>query len=108
VALGETGEFRRAVGVPEKNLTDAEARLGVDYPPTMLGEALSRRKEYADAAPLLSAGREGLKQRAVSIPAQQKRCLTEAVERLVRHYEATGNKDEAARWLAELEKARAP
>jgi hypothetical protein len=74
----------------------------------MLGGALSRQKKYAEAAPLLLAGHEGLKQRAARIPAQQKRCLTEAVERLVQHYEATGNKDEAARWRAELEKTRAP
>jgi hypothetical protein len=43
-----------------------------------------------------------LKQRTRRIPAQQQRCLTEAVERLVRHDEATGDKDEAARWRKEL------
>jgi hypothetical protein len=75
---------------------------------SMLGGALSRQKKDSDASPLLLAGYEGLKQRAARIPAQQKRCLTEAVERLVQHYEATGNKDEAARWRAELKKARAP
>jgi serine/threonine protein kinase/tetratricopeptide (TPR) repeat protein len=99
------GPLREALTIQERLESDRWTTFDTR---SMLGGALSRQKKYADAAPLLLAGHEGLKQRSARIPAPQKRCLTEAVERLVQHYEATSNKDEAARWRAELEKARAP
>jgi eukaryotic-like serine/threonine-protein kinase len=118
-ALVKVGQTFLAAGraaealAPLREALPIQKRLEPDHWTTfetqsMLGEALSRGKEYSDAAPLLLAGHEGLKQRARSIPAQQRRCVTEAVERLIRHYEATGNKDEAAKWRAALEKARTP
>ena len=51
---------------------------------------------------LLSRMQE-LKDLETKIPPQGKVRLTEAVERLVRLYEATGKKDEAAKWRKELE-----
>jgi hypothetical protein len=74
---------------------------------SLLGDALLGQKKYAGAEPLLLAGYEGMKQRADrrdqpgGSPPQVR--LTEALERLVRLYEATGKKDEAARWRKELE-----
>jgi tetratricopeptide (TPR) repeat protein len=70
---------------------------------SMLGGALFGQKKYADAEPLLRAGYEGMKQRAPMIPPQGKQRLPEACRRLVELYEATENKEEAARWRQELE-----
>jgi hypothetical protein len=72
----------------------------------MLGGALLGQKKYADAEPLL-AGYQGMKLRQQTIPAAGLVRLTEAVERLVQLYEATGKKDEAARWRKEREALQA-
>jgi hypothetical protein len=73
---------------------------------SLLGGALLGQKKYADAEPLLVAGYEGVKQREKTIPPQGQIRLTEAVERLVQLYAATGKKDEAAKWQAELQKLK--
>ena len=70
---------------------------------SMLGGALLGQKKYADAEPLLLAGYEGMKKQEDKIPPQGKVRLTEAVGRLVQLYEATDNKNEAAKWRQELE-----
>lgn len=62
---------------------------------SLLGDALLGQQKFAEAEPLLKDGYEGLTQRAAQIPPQGKVRLTEALERLVRLYEATGRKEEA-------------
>ena len=47
-----------------------------------------------------------MKEREASIPPPGRPRIPEALERLVRLYEATGNASEAAAWLAKLEAAR--
>jgi serine/threonine protein kinase/tetratricopeptide (TPR) repeat protein len=74
---------------------------------SLLGEALLRRKKYAEAEPLLREGYQGMKQRQAKIPAPERPRLTEALERLVRLYEATGKKDEADAWRKQLAAAKA-
>ncbi len=74
---------------------------------SMLGDALLRQKKYIDAEPLLKDGYQGMKQRQDKIPSQGKARLREALERLVQLYEATGNKDEAAKWRKELQALQA-
>jgi serine/threonine protein kinase/tetratricopeptide (TPR) repeat protein len=69
---------------------------------SMLGGALLGQKKYADAEPLLLQGYEGMRQRQDQIPPPGKLRLPEALERLVRLYEATGREDEAAKWRKEL------
>ncbi len=69
---------------------------------SMLGESLSLQKKYADAEPLLAAGYEGMKQREAQIPSQGMDRLTEALERLVRLYEALGKQEKAAEWRKKL------
>lgn len=73
----------------------------------LLGGALLGQKKYADAEPLLRAGYEGMQKHEKEIPPQGKVRLSEAVERLVRLYEATGKTDEAAKWRKELETIQA-
>ena len=70
---------------------------------SLLGEALLDQKKFADAEPLLLSGYEGMKQRESTIPSQDKTTrLTRALERLVRLYEAWGQKDKAMKWRKEL------
>jgi serine/threonine protein kinase/tetratricopeptide (TPR) repeat protein len=70
---------------------------------SMLGEALLGQKKYTEAEPLLKDGYQGLKQRQGTIPVMVRKLrLTEALLRLVALYNATGSKDEAARWRKEL------
>jgi hypothetical protein len=74
---------------------------------SMLGGALLGQKKYAEAEPLLVAGYEGMKKREAKIPPPGEIRLAEALERLAQLYEATGNKDEAAKWRKELEALKA-
>jgi hypothetical protein len=75
---------------------------------SLLGGALLGQKKYADAEPLLLTGYEGMKQRELKIPPQGKVRLSEALERLVQLYEATGQMDKAEQWRKELEATRTP
>ena len=72
----------------------------------MLGGALLGQKKYAEAEPLLLAGYEGLKKDEKAIPPQGKINIPNAIQRLVKLYDATGKKDEAAKWRKELEAAK--
>jgi hypothetical protein len=71
---------------------------------SMLGGALLGQKKYSAAEPLLRAGYEGLKKQQAKLPPPGQVRLPEAAERLVQLYEATGKKDEAARWRTEWER----
>jgi serine/threonine protein kinase len=73
---------------------------------SLLGEALLGQKKYTDAEPLLLSGYQGMKQREKNIPTQSQVRVTEAIERLVQLYEATGKKDEADKWRKELEEVK--
>jgi tetratricopeptide (TPR) repeat protein len=75
---------------------------------SLLGGALLGRERYAEAEPLLRQGYEGMKRREAQIPTDGRPRLTEALERLVRLYEAWGKPDEAARWRKELGAHRPP
>jgi serine/threonine protein kinase len=76
------------------------------YTKSMLGEALLGQKKYAEAEPLLKDGYGDMKKHREKIPEPvRKQRLTEALQRLVQLYEATDNKDEAAKWRKELEEA---
>ena len=67
------------------------------------GAALAGRKQFAEAEPLLVQGYEGMKQHQAKIPAANKHCLTDSLERLVELYEATGRRDRAAVLRKDLE-----
>ena len=73
---------------------------------SMLGGSLLGQKQYAEAEPLLLAGYEGLKQREAKIPVNGKGRLAESLERLANLYEATGDKDKAAKWRNKLTQAQ--
>jgi tetratricopeptide (TPR) repeat protein len=69
---------------------------------SILGEALSDQKKFAEAEPVLLSGYEGLKQHQDTIPSQDHPRLTKALERLVKLYEAWGKPDKAMKWRQEL------
>jgi serine/threonine protein kinase len=69
---------------------------------SLLGGALLLEKKYAESEHLLLAGYQGMKHREATIPPPNKVTLIEAVQRLVRLYEATANKDKANEWQKKL------
>jgi eukaryotic-like serine/threonine-protein kinase len=104
-AFMEAGQLlRESLAICEKTQPDEWSTFTAK---SMLGGALAGQKKYAAAEPLLLAGYQGMKQREAKIPPQGKVRLTEALQRLVQFYEATGKKDEAAKWQKELEAAQA-
>jgi RNA polymerase sigma factor (TIGR02999 family) len=73
---------------------------------SLLGGALLGQKKYAAAEPLLLKGYQGMKEREDKIPALGKIRVSEALERLVQLYEATGKKEEAAKWRKQLDETK--
>jgi hypothetical protein len=75
---------------------------------SMLGAALLGQEKYAEAEPLLVAGYEGLEARKEKIPRFYARYrLSEAAERIIRLYEASGQTDKAAQWRSKLKESGA-
>jgi serine/threonine protein kinase/lipopolysaccharide biosynthesis regulator YciM len=68
------------------------------YTRSLLGGALMGQKKYAEAEPLLREGYEGMKQHEAQIARHEKARVSEAAERLVQLFEATGDKEKAAQW----------
>ncbi|HEV3006450.1 MAG TPA: hypothetical protein VGX78_18415 [Pirellulales bacterium] len=73
---------------------------------SMLGEALASQQKYVEAESLLLAGYEGLKENESAIPPQGKSRPTEALQRLVDFYLATGQAEKADAWRVILEEAK--
>jgi serine/threonine protein kinase len=92
--------LRECLSIREKHLPEAWSTYNAK---SMLGAALLGQKKYTEAEPLLLVGYEGMRQRAKLIPTEGKVRLFEAVERLVQLYDATGRKEEAAKWRKKLE-----
>jgi tetratricopeptide (TPR) repeat protein len=75
---------------------------------SLLGAALLGQKKYEQAAPLLLQGYEGLRTPTGQVPpAVHQERLVEALERLVRLYDAWGKPDEANKWRKTLDEAKA-
>ncbi len=95
-------KLRQCLAIRQKAQPDDWATFDAK---SALGEALLEQKKFAEAEPLLLSGYEGLQQRQAKVPAESRTCLTRALERLVRLYEAWGKNNQAARWRKELEAA---
>jgi tetratricopeptide (TPR) repeat protein len=91
--------LRECLAIHQKTQPDAWNTFNTQ---SMLGGALLDQKKFAEAEPLLLAGYQGMNKQQAQIPLQGKVHLTEAVQRLVQLYEATGNQDQAAKWRKEL------
>jgi tetratricopeptide (TPR) repeat protein/tRNA A-37 threonylcarbamoyl transferase component Bud32 len=70
---------------------------------SLLGACLTGRQHYADAEPLVVGGYEGLRTREQNMPAEAKKTLTAARERIARLYDAWGRPEQAARWRPQRE-----
>jgi serine/threonine protein kinase/lipopolysaccharide biosynthesis regulator YciM len=91
--------LRECLAVREKT---QPAAWGTFNARSLLGDCLLGQKRYADAEPLLLLGYEGMKLRADQIPpAVRPDRLAEALGRLVRLSEATGQQEKAERWRKE-------
>jgi tetratricopeptide (TPR) repeat protein len=74
---------------------------------SLLGAALAGQKKYAEAESQLLAAYEAMHRREAAIPIQEKHYLTDALERIVRLYDAWGLPDKADTWRTTLEAAKA-
>jgi hypothetical protein len=86
---------REAVGIWKKERPDNYRYF---YWVSLLGDVLCTQHKYAEAEPFLLQGYEGMKQREAILPANEKRRLAEAGERVVRFYEATSQPEETHLW----------
>jgi len=96
--------IREALGIREKTQPDAWTTFNSK---SMLGGVLLGQNKLAEAEPLLLDGYRGMRECESSIPWTGKKRVPEALERLVRLYEAKGDATEAAAWRAKLEAERA-
>jgi tetratricopeptide (TPR) repeat protein len=87
--------LREALVIREKNQPDAWETF---HAQALLGGSLLGQKKYADAEPLLLAGYEGMDKRQTKIYFPEKVYLTEALERVIQLYEATGKKQQIQKW----------
>jgi eukaryotic-like serine/threonine-protein kinase len=71
---------------------------------SQLGAALAGQKKFEDAENLLLGGYEGMKAREEKIPPEDKPRLLEAIDFLVKLYEAQDKKDKAEEWRKKLPK----
>jgi tetratricopeptide (TPR) repeat protein/ubiquitin-protein ligase len=74
---------------------------------SLLGGALLGLKKYPDAETPLVQGYEGMKRREATNPPPGKAQVAEALERVVRLYDAWEKKEQAASWRKKLQEARA-
>jgi tetratricopeptide (TPR) repeat protein/thiol-disulfide isomerase/thioredoxin len=108
LSLIQQGKWTEAETVLRESLAIRE-KAGPDEWTTfntrsMLGGSLLGQKKYAEAEPLILSGYEGMKAREAKIPPPGKPRFTDAAERVVKLYEAWGQKDKAAEWRAKLAK----
>ena len=73
-----------------------------------LGAALLAQMKRSEAEPLLVQGYEGLKAHQSAIPVLSRTRVSEAAERLLAFYSASGNKEQADHWRKELDTLRSP
>jgi eukaryotic-like serine/threonine-protein kinase len=117
--LGRPLNFRQKRAEAETTLREALTILETREPDawitfctkSLLGDALLGQQKYAEAAPLLLAGYEGMTQREARYGVRYKTYATEALEHLVQLYDAWGQKDQADAWrkrLAERAASKSP
>jgi eukaryotic-like serine/threonine-protein kinase len=87
--------LRETLAVREKALPDDWSTFEAQ---SLLGGSLMGQKKYAEAESYLIHGYEGMKAREPKIPAPYRKVVPEALERIVRLYEASGKKDKAQDW----------
>jgi serine/threonine protein kinase/Flp pilus assembly protein TadD len=69
---------------------------------SLLGACLLGQKRYVEAEPLLLSGYQGIKERYDKIPWEGQHVLREALDRIIRFYEVTGQSDKVASWKQQI------
>ena len=104
--LLENGNFELAEPVLREVLLVRKERIPESWKTydvlSMLGVALLGQGRLQDAEPLLLEAYQGFEQIEASIPAVGQIRFTEALERLVALYQASGNAEAAERWQQQL------
>jgi hypothetical protein len=100
LALGRAPDaeitLRECLAIREKQMPDDWRRF---YTASLLGEALLAQKKYVEAAPLLAAGYDGMRQRAAKVSRLVSRSqFNHALRRLIRLADETGDKAKADEW----------
>jgi tetratricopeptide (TPR) repeat protein/tRNA A-37 threonylcarbamoyl transferase component Bud32 len=95
--------LRECLTIREKHEPDAWTTFNAR---SLVGSSLFGQKKYTEAEPLLLAGYEGMKQRQDRIPKASQGLLTDALNRLVQLYDATGPKEKADALRAKLSDLR--
>ncbi|MCC7013023.1 MAG: tetratricopeptide repeat protein [Planctomycetes bacterium] len=96
--------LRECLAIREQVLPDVWSTFNAK---SMLGEVLLGQNKLSEAEALLLDGYRGLQERAPSLPAGVAARIPEALDRLVRLYETTGDAEQAKVWREKLEAARA-
>jgi len=100
--LQRQGRLPEAETACREALALREKTLPGDWPTfdgrCRLGAILVDRKNFAEAGPLLLSGYAGMKDHEAAIPIPNKSRLKEAIQSLVRLYQATNRPDQAAEW----------
>jgi tetratricopeptide (TPR) repeat protein len=68
----------------------------------LLGASLLGQEKPAQAEPLLAAGYERFRDQAAQVPPEARARVREALQKVIRLYEAFGSNDQAARWRKRL------
>jgi serine/threonine protein kinase/tetratricopeptide (TPR) repeat protein len=97
--------LRECLAIREKEQPDDWIRFNTM---STLGGTLLGQGKHDTAEPLMLEGYEGMKHREAKIPAEGKIRLTEAIERIVRLYEATEQTEKALLWRAKLSASKNP
>ncbi|SRR5579883_3164971 len=98
-SLSAGRDLRECLPIREAELPDDWRRFNTS---SLLGGSLLGQTKYAKAEPLIVSGYEGMTARQAKIPAQSRRSLAEAAERVVKLYEAWGKPEKAAAWRETL------
>jgi eukaryotic-like serine/threonine-protein kinase len=97
--------LREGLEILEKARPDGRERFDAMV---LLGAALTGRKKYAEAEPLLLSGHDGLKASEPSIPDPNRGCLADAGERIIQLYTAWSKPEKAAEWRSKLKPSSGP
>jgi hypothetical protein len=94
-----------ALGIREKKQPTDWSRFELQ---SLLGAALAGQERYAEAEPILVGGYEGLVVHENEIPKWSKNAVTDALDHLIRLYDAWGKPEKAAEWREKLLKTEPP
>ncbi len=95
--------MRECLAINEQQALDDWKKYHVQ---SLLGGSLVGLGQHEAAEPFVVEGYAGLAARAEDVPALGKKCIREALERVVELYESWGRPEQAVAWRQKLEAAQ--